>query len=389
MNFVFYIDRISYYQSTSEYKMLKNIQISNYSRISKDASPQLDSLRGLSALIVLFAHANQILVAPTTMSFFGIGGLLAQGAVMVFFVLSGFLIGKSLTRNIHQNSQLDIRTYLIDRFNRIYPPFLYSLIIVGILYALAPFLFNTHSLAYMPTEQYLARQSFEITPSSVFSSLFFLNGFIGETISVNGPLWSLSYEVWYYIIAALMLKSSKPGYAIATALLVIILGFLNTDFIVHSVIWFLGLLLCILHNNNIFNQKLNKLFYFFGFTGTLIFSYLFLATQYNLPTVNLTFLNNSSLILYKLSLGLLTTCFIYSLLRGTKKFTTLFKGASSYSYTLYIIHFPILLFIFGITQLNIQGNLVLTSLVYIFSCALILIISKLSARKVENMKLLK
>lgn len=321
--------------------------------------------------------------------FFGVAGLLAQGAVMVFFVLSGFLIGKSLTRNIHQNNILNISSYLIDRFNRIYPPLIFSLIIVGVLYFIAPYCFVTNSLEFTASDQYLARQSFEITLSSVLSSAFFLNGFIGETISVNGPLWSLSYEVWYYIIAALMLKSSKLGYAIATALLVIILGFLNTDFIVHSVIWFLGLLLCILHNNNIFNQKLNKLFYFFGFTGTLIFSYLFLATQYNLPTVNLTFLNNSSLILYKLSLGLLTTCFIYSLLRGTKKFATLFKGASSYSYTLYIIHFPILLFIFGITQLNIQGNLVLTSLVYIFSCALILIISKLSARKVENMKLLK
>ena len=253
--------------------------INNYQSISKLASPQLDSLRGLSALIVLFAHANQILIAPSTKAFFGVAGLLAQGAVMVFFVLSGFLIGKSLTRNIHKNNTLNINSYLIDRFNRIYPPLIFSLIIVGTLYLIAPYFFATNSLEFTASDHYLARQSFEITLSSVLSSAFFLNGFIGETISVNGPLWSLSYEVWYYILAALMLKSSKPVYALLSCILLLILSYLNKDFLIHSIIWFLGLFLCILHNNNIFHSKINKLLYFFGFSGTVLFSYIFLSTQ--------------------------------------------------------------------------------------------------------------
>ena len=113
------------------------------------------------------------------------------------------------------------------------------------------------------------------------------------------------------------------------------------------------------------------------------------ATQYNLPTININLVQNYSLILYKLSLGLLTACFIYSILRNKANFPTKFKSASSYSYTLYIIHFPILLFIFGIFQLKIENNAALMTTVYAISCAIIIYISKISARKVENMKLIK
>ncbi len=322
------------------------------------------------------------------MALYGIAGLLAQGAVMVFFVLSGFLIGKSLTRNIQRNNTLNMHLYLKDRFNRIYPPFLFSIFLIGVLYLLAPFFFESSSLDFLSTD-HLARQSFEITLPSVISSLFFLNGFVGDTISVNGPLWSLSYEVWYYILAAFLLKSSKPIYAVAFIILLIILSILNKDFLVHSTIWFLGLLLCIFHNNKLFSKKLNSLLYLVGISGTLIFSYIFLSTQYTLPKINLNLVNNFSLMLYKLSLGLLTACVVYSILRGTIKFPVFLKSASAYSYTLYIIHFPILLFIFGVFQLKMQGNMFLLLVIYICSCIFIVLMSKVAAKKVENMKLFK
>ena len=362
--------------------------LNSYQSISNDISPQLDSLRGLSALIVLFAHANQILVAPSTMIFYSIVGLLSQGAVMVFFVLSGFLIGKSLTKSFHTKQSLDLKKFLKNRFNRIYPPFIFSFIIIGILYLLAPFYFVTNSLDFINSNQNIARQDFAITLTSFISTLLFLNGFVGETISVNGPLWSLSYEVWYYILAALIFKSSKPLYAFLTLILFVTLSFLNKDFLVHSIIWFLGLFLCIIHNHSLFHNSTNKLIYAVGFIGTLFFSYIFVSTQYNLPRVNFLLLNNYSLILYKLSLGLLTTCYIYSILRGSVKFPTTFKNSSAYSYTLYIIHFPILLFIFGILQLRIQGNFELIAFVYFLSCSLIVLISKIAARRIEKIKLI-
>lgn len=369
--------------------MIKNNLIANYSRISKDVSPQLDSIRGLSAIVVLFAHCYQILIAPTNGMLFGVVSIFSQAAVMVFFVLSGLLIGKSLTRNINQNSSLQLKPYFIDRLNRIYPPFIFSLLLVGILYILAPYFFPTGSLSFVPSDQYLARQGYDITLSSVLSSAFFLNGFIGKNISVNGPLWSLAYEVWYYILAALLLKSYKPFYLALLAVITITLCFLNKFFILYSVVWFSGMFIAILHNNNIHNRTLHKALYVLSTLGTVFFAYIFLSTKYNLHTVNSKIIKNLSLDLYKVCIGLLAACFIYSILNGYSKFTSLFKSSSSYSYTLYIVHFPILLFIFGIMQQKIQGSLSASLLLSLISCIIIIFLSKISAKKCENIQPIK
>lgn len=369
--------------------MLKKNFISNYSRIPSYASSQLDSLRGLSALLVLIAHTNQILVAPTTTIFSGIGILVGQAAVMVFFVLSGFLIGKSLTGNINKNSSLDIKKYFYDRFNRLYPPLILSIIIVGVLYIIAPYLFATSSLSYIETDHYLARENFEITLSSLFSSMFFLNGFIGETISVNGPLWSLSYEFWYYVIAALLLKSSKPFYAIMLSILTISLFLLNSDFFLHGIVWFLGLFICILHNNNVNNKNFHNLAYTISIVGIVASLYIFIGEKIGFKIYKNDFIEDHQLIIFKIFIGLFTSCFIYSILLNTIKFTSAFKSASSYSYTLYIVHFPILLFIFGVFQPIIQGSIIKTLIFSVFSCILIILISLISAKKVENIKILK
>lgn len=370
--------------------MFKREFLTNYKRISKDASPQLDSIRGLSALIVLFAHCHQILIAPSNDALFSGGvGLFSQAAVMIFFVLSGLLIGKSLTRNIHQNSSLQLKEYFLDRFNRLYPPLMFSLFLVGILYFLAPYFFPSNSLFFIESDQYLARQGYEVTLSSVFSSIFFLNGFIGNTISVNGPLWSLSYEFWYYVLAAFLLKSSNPFYLLLFITLTIILALLNKIFILYSIVWFSGLIVAILHNNNIYNKTIHKVMYFISILGTIVFSYIFLSTEYKIPTINNEYLKILSLHFYKVFIGLLTSCFIYSILIGDLKFTSIFKKSSNYSYTLYIIHFPILLFIFGIIQLKIENSLINSIIVSTLSCLFIIFISKMAARKFENIKFIK
>lgn len=389
LEILFFFVRMLIVKTMAFLNMFKNNFIANYSRISRDVSPQLDSIRGLSALIVLFAHCYQVLIAPTNDSLYGIVGICSQAAVMVFFVLSGLLIGKSLTRNINQNSSLQLKPYFIDRLNRIYPPFVFSLLIIGILYIIAPYFFPSRSLSFISSNQYLAREGFEITLSSVLSSVFFLNGFIGENISVNGPLWSLAYEVWYYVIAAFLLKSSKPFYLVLFSTITLILLILNKIFILYSIVWFSGLLISILHNNNIYNQMIHKMLYILSILGSIIFSYIFLSTQYQLHTIDNITIKNLSLDFYKVFIGLLSACFIYSVLRGSLKFTSAFKGSSSYSYTLYIIHFPILLFIFGVMQLKIQGNLINSLIVASASCIIIILLSKVSAKKCENIHLIK
>lgn len=361
--------------------------ISSYERIPEYASEQLDSLRGFSALLVLFTHANQILIGPSYQGLLSIGGLLAQFAVMIFFVLSGFLIGKSLTRNVNKNESLQIYTYLLDRFNRIYPPLIFSVFLVVVLYFLSSWFFASGTNFYLSNSPYLAREGFIASTGSIISSSLFLNGFIGDTISANGPLWSLSYEVWYYVLAALIFKSKDLKYAVLAVILVLILGLLNYSFIVHSIVWFVGLALCLLHNNR-YSGNLLRFIGFLSLISSVLFSSIYLLNfhkTFNFPSL----LASQSMILAKLSVGFLTTCIIFYILNGGIKITTLFKRSSAYSYTLYIIHVPILLFVLGVTELSIIDNTLNALVAYIISCILILIISKVSAAKVENIKIFK
>src|SRR5204863_44851 len=71
-------------------------------------SKLFDVARATSALLVLIGHLYQIIVLPTfgnslaTRAFF----VLAGYSVMVFFVISGYMIGLSIYRNISSNDFL-------------------------------------------------------------------------------------------------------------------------------------------------------------------------------------------------------------------------------------------------------------------------------------------
>lgn len=113
-----------------------------YRPIQSEVSAQINSIRGISALIVLFAHCNQIIISPAHHELYAIFGIIAQSSVMVFFVLSGFLIGKSLTRNASSENGFSLARYTIDRANRILPPLIFATVILLILF----FLHHMHSL---------------------------------------------------------------------------------------------------------------------------------------------------------------------------------------------------------------------------------------------------
>ncbi|MBL7936216.1 MAG: acyltransferase family protein, partial [Bacteroidia bacterium] len=55
---------------------------------------------------------------------------IASYCVLLFFILSGFLISYSLSSNLNKNSNYNFRVFFVDRFFRIYPPFVAALILV-------------------------------------------------------------------------------------------------------------------------------------------------------------------------------------------------------------------------------------------------------------------
>lgn len=91
----------------------------------------LDALRFVAAFVVLFSHTrNDFFLAygdlpisqqgAVAFVFYTLGRL-GHEAVVVFFVLSGFLVGGRGFDRI-KDGTMNVKSYAIDRFARIYPP---------------------------------------------------------------------------------------------------------------------------------------------------------------------------------------------------------------------------------------------------------------------------
>jgi peptidoglycan/LPS O-acetylase OafA/YrhL len=101
--------------------------------------------------------------------------------VMVFFVLSGFLVGgMALERSL--NRTFDFWAFAWDRVSRIWVPLVPALVLtVGIqLYC-----------------------GVRVSVPLLLGNLFALQGVICNPIGENFPLWSLSYEVWFYVLTGI------------------------------------------------------------------------------------------------------------------------------------------------------------------------------------------
>ncbi len=355
-----------------------------YRPIPQVVSPQIDSLRGLSAIVVLLAHANQVFISPSYHGLYAIFGVIAQSAVMVFFVLSGFLIGKSLTRNASSENGFNLTRYATDRANRIFPPLAFSIIVVLILFFAAPYIFPTGTNNFIDASQFMARQGFNVDATSIVGSLFFLNGFFTENISANGPLWSLSFEVWYYIAAGVIFFYRGPKRVIVFAAIMCLLGALNKLFIFYSVVWFSGLAVCILHNNKIFHKKASIIICVAsGLTATALaayYTYSFAGnTSPNQTDIKLIFVFN-------FFFGISASAALHMLVNGLIKIKSILPGTSVFSYTLYVIHFPIILFVYGTTQTLILNNTLYSFVVAAISAAFCILLASLVARHIETAK---
>lgn len=138
----------------------------------------LEGLRGFVALYVFLHHAH---IVPNQ----GLGRFLyfGQEAVIVFFILSGFVINYSISGSV-----ISIPRYIRARARRIYPVFLVSL---GLAYLSA----CVQAREAVPLELYeLVGNMLMLQDASALKP-----GVVVDTYHGNSPLWSLSYEWWFYM----------------------------------------------------------------------------------------------------------------------------------------------------------------------------------------------
>jgi peptidoglycan/LPS O-acetylase OafA/YrhL len=146
-------------------------------------------MRGLAALLVVLVHVRQTAFVDYTAlppDVRGVATALFYGltrsgneAVLVFFVLSGLLVGGQIISRV-KSGRFDWGTYAIDRVSRIFLPLIPAVAIsaaIGVLVL-------GHSPGLL----------------EIFANTFGLNGIMTETMIENRSLWSLAYEIWFYVI---------------------------------------------------------------------------------------------------------------------------------------------------------------------------------------------
>jgi peptidoglycan/LPS O-acetylase OafA/YrhL len=186
----------------------------------------LDLLRGLAALLVVVGHVKQSTFVAyanlppqqqgwITKAAFALSRL-GHEAVLVFFVLSGLLVGGRVLELVAEG-RFDLTKYAVDRFSRIMLPLVPAIVLTVILDALV----------------------FDQRPDvmQALAHVVGLNGVLAQTFAHNVPLWSLAYEIWFYVLAAAVAyliatrRPSAPAF-IAIALSVAVFSVLSARYLV-------------------------------------------------------------------------------------------------------------------------------------------------------------
>ena len=153
----------------------------------------LDLVRFLAAIVVVLFHTWQEFYPASRIRWPG------HEAVVVFFVLSGYVIAHSTSR-----PGVKFADYLKHRIARIVPVAWVAL--------------------FLGLSISVAKGEFPITPTLV--NLFFLgqSGMWAVEAPNNPAFWSLNYEVWYYLIFAAWVFSPHKHRIVFTAIATLIAG---------------------------------------------------------------------------------------------------------------------------------------------------------------------
>lgn len=155
---------------------------------------ELDSIRGLAALTVVFGHFCLMLPSfPNSIKFSPLRFLWAGGeAVIVFYVLSGFVLSMAL-----YHSKTNYWGYLIKRFVRIYIPYYFWIIVTFVLFIL----FSSYEVVEL-RDWFYDRWQGSITKLDILNHFVLLNNFFTE--NYNPVIWSLAQEIRISIVFPLL-----------------------------------------------------------------------------------------------------------------------------------------------------------------------------------------
>jgi peptidoglycan/LPS O-acetylase OafA/YrhL len=323
-------------------------------RLTPLASGYLDAIRGLAALAVMLGHCrglffvdyghvaahniNRLVKAIYTMTGFG------HQSVMVFFVLSGFFISSSVFRSLGKEtwSWMD---YVIDRGSRLYVVLIPGLLL-GLTWDLAGIAFSNRSGIYStPLVPFGATPVIQkLAPTDFLGNLFFLQSRFAPPLGSNGPLWSLFNEFWYYvlfpalIVVILSIRRRTPGTAlkglVLAAAAVWILGSQMEGFVV----WMAGCAVGLTARHMRFPESNRWAVALYTLCTGAVFAGCLYASRAETGWMG-------SDLAVGLSFAILTHGILQLHIPMGAAGLAMAKTFAGFSYSLYVLHFPLLLFI--------------------------------------------
>lgn len=301
----------------------------------------LEALRAIAAIYVFFHHTFDNFHMLEKGSFFWRLFSFGQEAVIIFFLLSGYVITLSMDKNNY-----NFMTYFKHRLIRIY-----SVVIIAYIVS-----FTTYII--------ILDNPFPSVKTIVFNLLmlqdkisFNLGDFAVEPIFNNQPLWSLSYEWWFYMIffihykLAIKLALNKNifiAFAISIIGMITYYIFPNqiSSIFIYYYMWFVGGVLYYIYKNHQ-NYKREKLYILIGFISIiLIYIFFFiLDSSYHASVVfpYIKLRHYISALIFVSILFIFYRQLVYILEKKLiENISKIFIKLAPISFSIYAIHYPIM-----------------------------------------------
>jgi len=338
-------------------------------RVVSQGSVHMDALRGAASLLVFVNHTRALYFASplappesrraeveqavTQTHEAAIGAAqtaaapkegikLASEAVVIFFVLSGYLVGGSVIKAL-QNNTWSWKDYTVKRLTRLWVPLFPCLLICLFLDRTGSRLFGEGSIYHNPAGIDLVTSVDLIHRLGLrvfLGNLFFFQGILVSYQGTNVSLWSLANEFWYYVAfpclaLACIGKQSGRTRILSAALGIAILAFTGWSIAALFPIWLFGALLSLIPKTLTPKQARQS---------SLVAFPILLICMLGFRVLPVTTIVGEYIV------GLVATALLYLLSQQNEPsqpnvYRKAAESSAQISYTLYIVHLPIAIFL--------------------------------------------
>ncbi|MDX2367856.1 MAG: acyltransferase [Colwellia sp.] len=311
--------------------------------MEKSTSIYLDASRFLAALVVFIFHFIALDLVNTDYKI-----TFAREAVMIFFVLSGYVIAF-----VSAEKERTFKVYIFNRLSRLYSVVIPALILTVVL----------DSIAINLAPELYEQRTHENIIERLMISVLFLNQIWNLTVMPlsNGPFWSISFEFWYYLIFAAV--SYLPTMKQKCIWVIVFLLVCGPKIVVLLPCWFIGVFAYQLSTKWPMIGKKYALLFLCSLVAMLLVVNIgnpmnelvtlvnSLAQEGYLRIFNvavffgqeLNFFNDYFFCLL-FATSILTAKAFFSLFNESKVFTSVIRYFASHTFSLYLYHVPLILF---------------------------------------------